>query len=98
VSHTAETCTIATHDHFGQRQAFENGTGLEPLPDSDELLCGGLMPAEGPGWMPCGRRIYYDYADENYHHLDRQGLACSLIPAEIDGEFQPSPMRGPSSR
>lgn len=72
MTHTADTCEVSTHDHFGQRQAFENGTGREPLPDSDELLCG-----------DCERRIYYDYGQpERYRHLTEPERGCFLIPSE----------------
>lgn len=78
MTHTAANCTVATHDHFGQIEAWRNGHGDdEPQPDSDELVCG-----------DCGALMFYDYADDQYHHLEHPEIGCFLIPPEIDGVFQ----------
>lgn len=75
-THTAATCTIETHDHYGQKENFDNGGGYPP-DETDEFICN-----------DCGRRGYYDRGDENYHHLVEPEQGCFLIPPEIDGVFQ----------
>lgn len=85
MTHTADTCTIETHDHFGQFENFQNG-GTWPPHCSDELICN-----------DCGRNAYYDRADERYHHLIDPERGCFLIPPEIDGVFvSPWPPARPS--
>lgn len=58
-----------TRDYTGQIEAAENGTG--PDTGNDWLICG-----------DCGRPMYYDNADDNYHHAISAGDGCFLIPAE----------------
>lgn len=77
MTHTADTCTIETHDHWGQIEAAAN-FGLD-APMSDELAC-----------FECGRKIFWDEADQHYHHLTEPERGCFLIPPESDGVFESS--------
>lgn len=72
--HDATTCAIETHDHWGQIEVAAN-SGLD-APMSDELVCD-----------DCRRKMFWDEADQSYHHLTEPERGCFLIPPEIDGKF-----------
>lgn len=59
-------CTNPKHDHLGQIEAAQNGG--DPVPDSDQLICG-----------DCAAPMHYDYGDESYLHDDPATPACFLI-------------------
>lgn len=67
--HTADSCTIESHDHWGQIEAAAN-FGLD-TPMSDELVCG-----------DCLRKMFWDEADQRYHHLTEPERGCFLLPDE----------------
>lgn len=69
-AHTAATCAIESHDHFGQIEAAANGTGRAT--GDDELKCG-----------DCGRKIFYDEVADDYRHTEDPERGCFLIPAEL---------------
>jgi hypothetical protein len=63
-------CTRRLHDHRGQVEAAQNGTGTDT--GADWLVCG-----------DCDLPMHYDYGDEQYHHDDPTAPACHMIPAEV---------------
>lgn len=63
-------CTIETHDHYGQIESAENGTGIDT--GNDLLVC-----------ADCEAPMHYDYGDDAYHHNDPDAPACFLIRAEV---------------
>lgn len=66
---TADECTNPKHDHFGQIDAAENGTGIDT--GDDLLVC-----------VDCTLPMHYDEDGGDYYHDDPSAPPCFLIRRE----------------
>lgn len=81
INGTADKCTNPRHDHFGQIDAAENGTGFDT--GDDLLVCG-----------DCHAPMHYDEGGGDYYHDDPSAPSCFLIRRETpsdDGPGSPCP-------